>query len=142
MEVEPDLADIDLATFRSLLDKVSYLPGTHSTLRLRAGIVTPAEYRAVQAILSEPVGVSEGVLYELIGEVLIAFDSPGRRMELARAVLSLRDEGHIPPDVAATAVLELDRKKSDILACSVLALLLRLEREPWTPSVTPGAAIR
>ena len=144
MEVEPDLADIDWATFRSLFAKAHYLPGTHTRLRLRLETLTPAEGRAIQAILSQRVDVPDeatsGFVFEVIGEVQATVDSPTRRIELARAVLSLRDEGRIPPDVAAVAVLELDREMSTLFAGSVLASLLPLDWERRTPSATPGEA--
>ena len=144
MEVEPDLADIDLATFRSLFAEAHYLAATHTRLQLRLETLTPVEERAIQAILSQRVRVSDealaGFVCELMGEVMAAVDSPTRRIELGRAVLSLRDEGRIPPDVAAAAVLELDREKSDLFLCSVFMSLMPFDCERWTPSATPGEA--
>lgn len=76
-EVVLDLMGIEKVALRSLIDQVRHLPEMEATLRTR-----PEK------------GVPE-------------VDSIDRRCELAQAVLTLREQGCIPPKVAAAAVLEL-----------------------------------
>jgi hypothetical protein len=118
--VEPDLVGLDPGRVGSLLDKVHRLSVIHAMLRLDLTTLTAAEERAVEAILSAPPDTSEPVRSRLIRRVLVALDSPGRRIVLARAV---RDEGHIPSDLAA-AVLQLTMEQSTLFSCCVLESLL------------------
>lgn len=122
--VEPDLVGLAPDTVRSLLDQVHRLSGIHPTLRLDLTTLTAAEERAVEAVLLAPSDTSEPVRSRLIRQVLVALDSPGRRIGLARAVLSLRDEGHISSDLAAAAVLQLAMEQSALFSCCVLESLL------------------
>ena len=122
--VEPDLVGLDPDTVRSLLDQVHRLSVIHPTLRLDLANLTAAEERAVEAIMTAPPETSEPVRSRLIRQVLVALDSPGRRIGLARAVLSLRDEGHISSDLAAAAVLQLAMEQSALFSCCVLESLL------------------
>ena len=74
------------------------------------------------------------MLDELFDKVVAEVDSPGRRVELAQAVTALRDEGRIPSDLAATAVLELDRKESTFFLSSVVESLAVLAGDRSTPT--------
>jgi hypothetical protein len=85
--------DVDDVKLRSLFDELHYLPGIDTTLQLRLGILTPAKDSAIRAIWSDGAIVPDEVFDKVVAEV----DSPGQRIELARAVISLRDEGRTPP---------------------------------------------
>src|SRR5450759_5262146 len=105
--VIPDLKSIDRDEFRSLFDQLLYLPEVDTSLQLRLGILTPDMDRAISALQDDDVEVFDEVLDTVVADV----DSPDRLFELATAVLTLRDRGRIPSDLAA-AVLELDGRVS------------------------------
>ena len=60
-----------------------------------------------------------------------------RRIDLAQAVITLRDQGRIPAGLAAIAVLELDRKESTLFLSSVAESLAVLAGDRRTP---PGSS--
>jgi hypothetical protein len=71
---------------------------------------------------------------EALERVVSAVDSPERRLELAQAVLRLRDEGQINRKFAAVAVLELDRAESMVFRSSVAESLAVLAGDQPTPA--------
>ena len=113
--VIPDLKSIDRDEFRALFDQLLYLPEIDTSLQLHLGILTPDMDRAISALQDDDVDTFDEVLDEVVADI----DSPGRRVELAQAVIALRDRGRIPPDLAAAAVLELDGRVSTLLLSSV-----------------------
>ena len=129
-EVIPDLKSIDRDEFRSLFDQLLYLPEVDTSLQLRLGILTPDMDRAISALQDDDVEVFDEVLDTVVADV----DSPNRRVELARAVIALRDQGRIPPDLAATAVLELDGRVSTFFLSSVAESLAVLAGDRRTPA--------
>ena len=106
------------------------LPEIDTSLQQRLGILTPDMDRAISALQDDDVGVFEEVLDKVVAEV----DSPGRRLELAQAVLALRDQGRIPSDLAAAAGLELDGKQSTLFLSSVAESLAVLAGDRRTPA--------
>jgi hypothetical protein len=86
--------------------------------------------RAISALQDDDVEVFD----EVLDKVVVDVDSPGRRLELAQAVLALRDEGRIPSDLAAAAVLELDGKESSLFLSSVAESLAVLAGDRRTPA--------
>ena len=94
--------------------------------------------RAISALQEDDVELIDEVLDKVVADV----DSPGRRIELAQAVLTLRDEGRIPSELAAAAVLELDGKESTLFLSSVAASLAVLAGDRggcarWDPRSHP-----
>ena len=128
--VVPDLMDVDEVELRSLFDELLYLPEIDTSLQLRLGILTPTMESAIRAIQDDDVDV----LGDMFDKVVADVGSPSRRIELAQAVITVRDEGRIPSDLAATAVLELDRKESTFLLSSVAESLAVLAGDRSTPS--------
>src|ERR1017187_4706218 len=99
--VVPDLRGIDEVELRSLFDELLYLPEIDTSLQLRLGILTPTMDSAIGSIQDDE-------LDEVFDKVVAEVDSRSRRIELAQAVITLRDQGRIPSGLAATAVLERD----------------------------------
>ena len=91
-EVIPNLKRLDRDEFRALFDQLLYLPEIDTSLQQRLGILTPDLDRAIGALEDDDVEVFEEVLYKVVADI----DSPDRRLELAQAVLTLRDEGRVP----------------------------------------------
>ncbi len=88
-----------------LYTQVAELPRLDLRLQLSLPrILSPALERLRSAIAAEDPDGFDDALPAALAEV----DSPIARAQLARAVAALRDEGRIPPDVAAAAVLDLD----------------------------------
>jgi hypothetical protein len=129
-EVIPDLKSIDRDEFRALFDELLYLPEIDTTLQQRLGILTPDMDRAISALQDDDVEVFDEVLDTVVADV----DSPDRRVELAQAVIALRDRGHIPPELAAAAVLELDGRVSTLFLSSVAESLAVLAGDRRTPA--------
>jgi hypothetical protein len=129
-EVIPDLKRIDREEFRALFDQLVYLPEIDTSLQQRLGILTPDMDRAISALQDDDVEDFDEVLDKVVADV----DSPERRLELAQAVLTLRDEGRIPCDLAAAAVLELDGKESTLFLSSVAESLAVLAGDRRTPA--------
>ena len=61
-------------------------------------------------------------------------DTDDRRIELARAVIKLRDQARLPPAMAAAAVLELDRPESILFRSSVAESMAVLAGDQRTPA--------
>ena len=70
------------------------MPEIDTSLQLRLGILTPTMDSAIGAIQDDDVDVLDEVFDKVVAEV----DSPSRRIELAQAVTTLRDQGRIPSD--------------------------------------------
>ncbi len=128
--VVPDLRGVDEVELRFLFDELLYLPEIDTSLQLRLGILTPTMDSAIRSIQDDDVDVLDAVFDKVMAEV----DSPSRRIELAQAVITLRDEGRIPAELAATAVLELDRKESTFFLSSVAESLAVLAGDRNTPT--------
>jgi hypothetical protein len=128
--VVPDLKGTDDVDLRSLFDQLLYLPEIDTSLQTRLGILTPDMDRAIDALQDDDDEEFDRALNKVVPEV----DSSDRRIELAQAVITLRDQGRIPPKLAAVAVLELDGKESTLFLSSVAESLAVLAGERRTPS--------
>jgi hypothetical protein len=111
---------LDEDKIEALLEEVLYLPAIDTSLQPHLGIITPDMNRAIDAFDNDE--IKEFV--DAAIEVAESVDSQDRRLRLAQAVLTLRDEGEIPTDLAAAAVLDLDGKKSNLLLSSVAQSLM------------------
>jgi hypothetical protein len=129
-EVVPDLKGTDEVEFRSLFDQLLYLPEIDTSLQVRLGILTPDMDRAIAALQDDDPDEFD----QALGQVVPAVDTVDRRVELARAVLALRDQGRIPPRLAGVAVLELDGKESTLFLSSVAESLAVLAGDRSTPA--------
>jgi hypothetical protein len=129
--VANDLPGSTQAEMRALFDQLAYLPSIDTSLQVHLpGISTPAMDRAIHALRSDDQDGFDNAL----AQVVTAVDTLDRRIELAQAVIELRDHGRIPPKLAAVAVLELDRVKSAFLLSSVAESLVVLAGDQPTPA--------
>ncbi len=70
----------------------------------------------------------------VLPQIVENLDSVDHRIELARAVLSLRDRGRVSPVLAAIAVVELDREESIIFTNTFAEAISVLAGDQRTPS--------
>ena len=129
-EVVPDLRGVDEVSLRSLFDQLLYLPEIDTSLQTRLGILTPDMDRAIAALQDDDDEEFDLALNKAVPEV----DSIDRRIELARTVITLRNNGRIPPMLAAVAVLDLDGKDSTLFLSSVAESLAVLAGDRRTPA--------
>jgi hypothetical protein len=129
-EVVNDLPGTSRDELRALFDQLLYLPEIDVSLQVRLGILTPAMDRAISALQDDDGEEFDRVLGQVVPEV----DSLERRVELAVALIRLRDEGRISKKLAAVGVFELDRPESTLLLCSVAESLGVLAGEQRTPA--------
>ncbi len=116
---------------RALFDQLIYLPELDTSLQVRLpGIITPDMERAIDALRDD----DHAGFDEALGRVVPAVDTLERRIELAQAVIELRDQGRVPPKLAAIAVLELDRPESTFFLSSVAESLAVLAGDRRTPA--------
>ena len=121
---------------RSLYLQLLALPEIEPALQTHLGILTPDMERAIDALQNDDDEEFELALDKVVPEV----DSIDRRMELARAVIALRNRGCIPPKLAAAAVIELDLKESMLFRFSVaesLEVLAAYGRSPTGLTAAP-----
>jgi hypothetical protein len=126
-----DLVGTERIEMNALFDELVYLPEIDISLQVRMpGILTPEIDRAVDALRTD-----DGEEFdEALSEVVRMVDNVDRRLELAHAVVRLRDDGHIPSRLAALAILELDREYSALFHSSVAQSLAVLAGEERTPT--------
>ena len=126
-----DLAGSTQAEMRALFDQLVYLPAIDASLQVRLpGIISTDMDRAIHALRDDHGSVFD----EALGRVVTAVDTLERRIELAQAVIALRDQGRIPAKVAAVAVLELDRDESVFFLSAVAESLAALASSEPTPA--------
>jgi hypothetical protein len=94
------------------------------------GIITPDIDDAIRALQDD-----DGDEFDRILDLVVpTVDTVQRRIDLAHAALSLRDQGRIPPLLAALAVLDLDEEESILLISSVAESISVLAGDQPTPS--------
>jgi hypothetical protein len=129
--VANDLPGSTQAEMRDLFDQLVYLPAIDASLQVcLPGVITADMDRAVNALRDD----HDHVFDEALGRIVPAVDTLERRIELAQAVVALRDQGRIPAKLAAVAVLELDREKSVFFLSSVAQALAALADSEPTPA--------
>jgi hypothetical protein len=126
-----DLSGTDEVELRTYFDQLLHLPEIDTSLQVRLpGIITPDMERAINALRDD----DDEEFDEALEHVVSAIDSADRRLELAHAVLKLRDQGQIKRKFAAIAVLELDREESMVFRSSVAESLAVLAGDQTTPA--------
>ena len=126
-----DLNGTDEIELRTYFDQLLYLPEIDTSLQVRLpGIITPDMDRAINALRDD----DDEEFDEALDKVVSAIDSADRRIDLAQAVLTLRDQGQIKQKFAAIAVLELDRNESMVFRSSVAESLAILAGDQPTPA--------
>jgi len=126
-----DLPGATRDEMRTLFDQLIFLPELDTSMQVRLpGIITPDIERAINALQDDhDVGFDDA-----LGSVVPAVDTLERRIELAQAVIELRDQGRVAPRLAAIAVLELDRPESTFFLSSVAESIAVLAGEQETPT--------
>jgi hypothetical protein len=103
-----------------LYNAVAELPRLDLRLQLPLPrLLPPALERLRSAIADEDPDEFEESLPAALAEV----DNPLARARLARSVIALRDEGRIPRDVAAAALLDLDSEGEAVVREALVAAL-------------------
>ena len=129
-DVANDLPGTKEVELRTLLGQLIFLPEIDTSLQVRLPeTITPDMERAINSLRA-----NDDEFDEALGKVVAEVDTIGRRIELARALIELRNEGRIPPKLAAVAVFELDRPKSTLFISSVAESLEVLAREQRKPT--------
>lgn len=96
-----DLVGTTEAELGDLFDQLLYLPELDTSLQVRlGGIITPEIERAIHALKCDDDDEFDRALDIVVSTV----DTLERRVELAEAVITLRDQGRIPATLAAVAV--------------------------------------
>jgi hypothetical protein len=124
------LAGTEKAEMRALFDQMVYLPELDLSLQVPLpAILTPDVDRAVRALRQDDGDEFDRALEKVVPMV----DTLNRRIDLAKAVVALRDDGRISPKLAAIAVFDLDRPDSSLFMSSVaesIGVLAGQERTP------------
>ena len=129
--VANDLPGSTQAEMRALFNQLVYLPAVDASLQVRLPSVITADMdRAINALRDD-----HGTVFdEALGKVVPAVDTLERRIELAQAVIALRDQERIPAKLAAVAVFELDREESVFFLSSVAESLAAFAGSAATPT--------
>jgi hypothetical protein len=130
-EVAPALAALGREHFRSLFNEMIYLPELDGTVQLRLPRVLTPEIDEAMHELS--IHDDEG-FDEALCRALPALDTPERRLDLAEAVLALRDRGLITPPLAAVAIIDLNQPDSALMLSALAEAIGVAAGEQETPS--------
>jgi len=129
--VAADLAGIDHDRFRSLYDEMIYLPEIDLSLHMRLpGLHTPEIARAAHAITAGDGDRFDAALHNARS----ALDTIERRLELAHAVLALRDSGRISPALAAVAIIDLNQPDSALVTSALAQAVAVAAGDEPTPT--------
>jgi hypothetical protein len=135
LDVTEDAISVLQATseleLRALFDELFYLPEIDLSLQVPLpGIITPAINQAISALQD-----GDGEQFDrVLARVVPTVDTAERRINLARAVMALRDQGRIPASLAAMAIFELDREQSILFTSAVAESIGVLAGDQRTPS--------
>lgn len=130
-EVLGALVGVDRARFGELYDEVIYLPELDISLHLRLPGVLSFELE--RAKRSCRVHDDEG-FDEAIRDAARTLGTVEARLELAEAVLALRDRGLVHPALAAVAVIDLNQDESALLISSLAQAVAVASGDERTPS--------
>ena len=129
--VAKDLAGIDREWCRELYEEVLFLPELDVSLHLQLpALLTPEIEEAMFAFTDK----NEDDLDAALRAALAALDTFERRLELAEAVLALRDRGLVRPEVAAIAIFDLNNEGSALLLSSLAQAIAVKSGAEATPS--------
>ena len=129
--VAADLAGVDRAGFRSLYDEMIYLPERNMALHMRLpALHTPDIARAADAIHSGDTDRFDTALRD----ARAAIDTPERRLELAQALIALRDSGEISPALTAVAIIDLNQPDSAFVTSSLAEAIAVTTGDEPTPA--------
>ena len=125
------ISHIDETEFRELYDEMIYLPELDVSLHLRLpSIVTPDVAAAMFALADKDEDGFDDALY-VVAETLNTIE---RRLELAEAVIALRDRELIDPKLVAVAIVDLNNEDSALLISSLAQAIAVKSGSEATPS--------
>jgi hypothetical protein len=126
-----DLEGVSNAEIHALFDEMIYLPETDISLQVPLPrLVTPEIDRAISALDED-----DGEAFDReLNEVVPTVDTPQRRIDLADAVITLRDQGRISSKLAAVALFDLDGETSALFISSVAESIAVLGGDQQTPT--------
>jgi hypothetical protein len=126
-----DLKDVSNVEFRALFDEMIYLPEIDISLQVPLPkLFTPEIGRAISALDDD-----DGETFDReLNKVVPKLDTPERRIELAQAVVTLRDKGRISSRLAAVALFDLDGETSALFISSVAESIAVLGGDQRTPT--------
>ena len=117
--------------FGDLYDEVVYLPDLDLSLQVRLpGVFTPAIEHAVRACSAH----DEDGFDAAVRVVSRELDTVERRLELAEALLELRDRNLVEPPLAAVGIIDLNQRESALLISSVAQAVAVASGDEKTPS--------
>ncbi len=101
---------------RALFDQLFDLPKLDLTLQVPLPrIITPQIDQAISALQDR----EDETFDRVLAEVMPTVDSVERRIDLAQAVIALRDQRRVSVPLAAMAIFELDREESILFTSAV-----------------------
>ena len=125
------LAGVRTEEIKALQSEMIYLPELDVSLQLRLpGLLTPEIERACVALQDRD---GEG-FDDALAQVVPLLDNFESRLGLARAVLTLKDSGHIGPKLAAVAIFDLNGEASALVTSSVAESIAVIAGDRRTPS--------
>jgi hypothetical protein len=135
LDITQDAVSVLRATseieLRVLFDELLYLPEMDLSLQVPLpGIITPEIDQAISALQDDDGEKFDRVLATVVPTV----DTVERRVNLAQAVIALRDQGRISAKLAAMAIFELDREQSILFTSAVAESIGVLAGDHRTPS--------
>jgi hypothetical protein len=130
-DIAGDLAGIDHDRFRSLYDEMIYLPELDMSLHMRLpGLHTPEIARAADALTAGDDDRFDAAL----SDARSAVDTIERRLQLAQAVIALRESGSVSRALAAVAIIDLNQPDSALVTSALAqAIAVAAGNEP-TPT--------
>lgn len=114
-----DLEGVSHAQFEELFHEVVHLPELDLSLQVHLPVLSPLVERARGAI--EDDGDDGDPFLEAVEDIVHELDTPGLRLELATAVIALRDAGRVDPKVAAVAMFDLTSETCSALLTNSVA---------------------
>lgn len=127
-----DLEGTERADFYDLFHRAIHLPEIDLSLQVRLPKVFSPEIERARRLLEDD---DEGAFDDALFEVARQLDNPHRRLELAQAIVTLKDAGKIDPKVAAAAVFDLsDGDSSAVFISSVAEAIGVSAGESRTPA--------
>jgi hypothetical protein len=131
-DVAVDLSDVGRAEFDDLLRRATCLPELNLSLHVRLPTPFTWSIERAQAALDDD---DDEAFDDELWEIAETLDTDEQRIELARAVIALRDAGNVPPKLAAAAVFELsDGAGSDFLLSSIAQSIAAWTGDARTPA--------
>ncbi|MGB9112579.1 MAG: SEC-C metal-binding domain-containing protein [Acidimicrobiales bacterium] len=129
--VAHDLDDVTHEKFHELFHEAIHLPEADLTLQVPLPKVSSPEIEGARAALDR----DDDAFDEALDSVAAALDTPRRRLDIAQAIVALKDKGTIDKKVAAVAVFDLsDGERSAVFISSVAESLAVSAGECRTPA--------